>query len=113
MWIPETMAQDKNIMPFSGKVVFCGGSQIAVSSLDNVENAAQLIPYGVMSVPPKGSNAVVIPFGDSVAVSCIGEVCTFELQEGEIGLFSLGGASLILKNDGSVIINGRIFNAEE
>ena len=35
------------------------------------------------------------------------------LEAGELRLFSRGGAEIILRNDGTVSINGRVFGAKE
>lgn len=63
-------------------------------------------PYGVVSVPPSGERAVVLPLADGeVGLGVLSK--GVGLEEGELMLFSKGGASIILKNDGRVLINGR------
>ncbi|MEE1124507.1 MAG: hypothetical protein U0L18_01030 [Acutalibacteraceae bacterium] len=69
-------------------------------------NIPVLSPYGIVAVPPKGTRAVVLPTGDTAV--CLGVPQTVkDLKEGEIMLFSSGGASIILKNNGKVLINGK------
>ena len=42
--------------------------------------------------------------------ACLGVVAQDKnLEEGELMLYSKGGASIVLKNDGSVVINGKVF----
>ena len=66
-------------------------------------NIPVLSPYGIVAVPPKGTRAVVLPTGDTAGVP----QTVKDLKEGEIMLFSSGGASIILKNNGKVLINGK------
>lgn len=64
------------------------------------------LPYGLISIPPAGENAVVLPLEDGeVALGVIAE--NRELKPGELMLCSAGGASITLKNDGRVLVNGR------
>lgn len=69
-------------------------------------NIPVVSPYGIVAVPPKGAKAIVLPTGNTAV--CLGTPQKVEgLEEGELMLFSAGGASVVLKNDGRVIINGR------
>lgn len=69
-------------------------------------NISVLSPYGIVAVPPKGTKAVVLPTGDTAV--CLGTPqLVKDLKEGEVMLFSSGGASIILKNNGKVLINGK------
>jgi phage gp45-like len=64
------------------------------------------MPYGIASIPPKNECAVVLPLEDGeVSLGVLAD--TDGLQEGELMLSSAGGASIVLKNDGRVLINGR------
>lgn len=65
-----------------------------------------VLPYGMIYSIPKGEKAITIPIGNTAA--CLGVLKPNEnLEVGEVMLYSAGGASIILKNDGSVLINGR------
>lgn len=69
-------------------------------------NIPVVSPYGIVAVPPKGAKAIVLPTGNTAV--CLGTPQKVEgLEEGELMLFSAGGASVVLKNDGRVLINGR------
>lgn len=69
-------------------------------------NIPVVSPYGIVAVPPKGTKAVVLPTGNTAV--CLGTPQKVEnLKEGEVMLFSSGGASIVLKNDGRVLINGK------
>ena len=60
----------------------------------------------MVGVPPAGEQAVVLPLsGGAVTLGVLADAG--ELEEGEVMLRSRGGASIVLKNDGRVLINGR------
>ncbi len=80
----------------------------AVISSGEHKKLKSCFPYGVISVPPKGERAVVLPLDDGeVGLGVIAN--NMELEEGEVMLYSQGGASIVLKNNGKVIINGQVF----
>ena len=62
-------------------------------------------PFGFSSVAPTGENALVIPTQNGEMIAGY-KMRTRVLEEGEVELFSKGGAYIILKNNGSVVING-------
>lgn len=65
-----------------------------------------ILPYGMAYSIPKGEKTITIPIGNTAA--CLGVLKQNEnLEAGEVMLYSAGGASIVLKNDGSVLINGR------
>ena len=68
---------------------------------------AGIAPAGIAYVPVAGAPTVVME-GAGGAV-CLGVAVTpqEELQPGELMLYSAGGASIVLKNSGKVLINGR------
>ena len=67
-----------------------------------IKNAA---PFGIISVPPVGAKAVVTPTEQGfIYTGVIGQ--NAELEPGELMLYSSGGANIVLKNDGQVLING-------
>lgn len=66
------------------------------------------VPYGIVSLPVQGENAVILDVaGQPVCLGVIQGSNTLEM--GEIMLFSKGGASIVLKNNGKVLINGKEF----
>ena len=66
-----------------------------------------IAPAGIAYVPVAGAPTVVME-GAGGAV-CLGVAVTpqEELEPGELMLYSAGGASIVLKNSGKVLINGR------
>ncbi|MEF2920645.1 MAG: hypothetical protein U0O22_09310 [Acutalibacteraceae bacterium] len=68
--------------------------------------AKVVVPYGVVSIPVQGANAVMLDVnGQPVCLGVLQGDSTLEM--GEIMLYSKGGASIVLKNNGKVYINGK------
>ena len=82
-----------NISCISGKVVSCADRRISASVSDGTGHFCIVTPKGIDYVPQ--------PNDDSVVIS----------DENE--RFCIGGASIILKNDGTIVINGHTFTQEE
>lgn len=109
MWITSFMAKnigDKRSAP-AGEVTGVRGNRVEVDSASRHSNVPVATPYGLISIPPAGSQAVVL-------TADMGDVCagvvnqnTEGLNPGEIMLCSAGGASILLRNDGTVLINGK------
>ena len=107
MWIADYLTKNSMVSPeaVSGNVVASEKSRTAVVSSGEHKGLKNASPYGVISTPPVGEDAVVLPLSDSEV--CVGVISGDEgLEAGELLLKSKGGASILLKNDGSVYING-------
>lgn len=108
MWINKNISEKvKN----SEKAV-CGQVTASKRSTVNVQGDRQCInlpvvaPCGIAYVPCAGDNTVVLPLNGSKV--CIGNIMPAkELSAGEIMLYSAGGATLVLKNDGQILANGK------
>lgn len=82
------------------------GSTVSVESSEEHRELESCMPYGIVSVPPSGEAAVVLPInGGEVNLGVIAK--NKGISAGEVMLFSKGGASIVLKNDGRVLINGK------
>lgn len=68
-------------------------------------------PYGFCYVAPSGSKGIALPCEDG-DITVAYEMPQKNLNEGEVEIFSLGGASIKLKNDGSVVINGLVITSD-
>lgn len=111
MWLMSYMTKNSITSPraVAGDVKGQDGKTVIASG--EHKNLALCAPYGVYAVPPVGARAVVLPLDDGeVSLGVIAP--SAELAEGEIMLRSAGGASVVLKNDGRVLINGREFGNE-
>ena len=86
--------------------VSSGDSQgMKVLSSNILQAVKQVAPYGIASIPPDGASVVVLPLknGD---VSLGTQSKPDGLSPGEVLLYSSGGATLKLANDGKVYVNG-------
>ncbi len=109
MWLSKNISsKQRSQTAEKGKVTLSSNQLEAGSTLINrgVESYA---PYGYQSNPPVGENVMLIPSDNGQAV--IGTLCrTGDIKTGEIRLCSKGGASIVLKNDGSIVLNGLVIN---
>ena len=98
MWIPKTISE-------SGEKLTG-----AVTSADTVSGET-VAPFGIAYAPLHGEKALSVQIGNTNYILGVCRTPPTELSPGEIGLYSSGGASIVLKNDGRVLINGREFES--
>lgn len=112
MWVNKNVSERT---AGSGKSAVCGkvtavnstGQQVNVSAEKQCVQLPLAAPPGVAFVPVQGSDAVVLPVGSgSLCIGCI--MPQKDLQPGEIMLYSSGGATLVLKNDGTIVANNKV-----
>ena len=92
----------------AGKVVVGADRRIAASHADGMGQFCIAAPKGVDYVPQAEDDAVLLQ-GEKEKI-CIGVRRVdnpYAIEPGELALYSQGGASIILKNDGTVLINGQ------
>lgn len=108
MWITDFITKNsfQNDSASVGEIAAANTENAGVLSTTDRFNVKRLSPYGVAYVPPKGEKTVVMPTdGGGVMVGIISNAKT--LEEGEVMLYSSGGATLVLKNDGRILANGK------
>ena len=66
------------------------------------------VPGGYAWRPRAGETVLVIKAGDAVCVTGTESGAETDLAAGEVKIFSAGGASILLKNDGTVEISGTL-----
>lgn len=94
-----------------GSVTISGSSDLEAQYTAGAKSMQAYTPYGYTSAAPIGEEVVVIPSSDGEVA--LGTRCkASELQSGEVMISSLGGAKIILKNDGTVVINSMVINQE-
>ncbi len=114
MWIPKMIKESGNRRAAGvGKVSYSGADKVTVSSYEEYDSIATAAPYGIAYVPPTGSKVVLVPLGDTAVCVGVEQQSAGDLSAGEIMLYSSGGAKIVLKNDGTVVINGQEFEKEE
>lgn len=108
MWLLKNMAQNskKEKNADRGEIALPGGTEVDISASGEHIGVPLCAPCGIAYVPVQGEQAVILP-GENGGV-CLGSpVRDKGLSPGEIMLYSQGGATLVLKNDGSILANGR------
>ena len=106
MWLTKKLAPQAGLRLSSGLVD--SGEGFSVQGERAYRAPQQVAPYGLSSRAAGGSQAVLL---DGF---CAGVLAGQDsaIKAGEVRLFSSGGAEILLKNDGSVVINGQAFPAE-
>lgn len=109
MWISRYVTENSfsKDSPSVGMIRAAGGDKVSVSATNEHLSVPIAAPYGIAYVPPVGDRSLVLP--TEAGNVCLGVItdASADLQPGELMLYSAGGASVVLKNDGSVLINGR------
>lgn len=104
MWISRRIARSEAEEGLQEGKITSSGSAPTIQSVREARAVDTIFPYGYTAHMPKGEKAVM------AGEFCIGvSSAESELLEGEIMLRSQGGASIHLKNNGDVIINGQRF----
>lgn len=108
MWLTYFLSKGKNsVAATKGSVTASQQSRVQIDASTRHDDVAVVAPYGIAYVPPVGEGAVIVPFdGGEVCVGVVADA-PYKLSRGELMLYSQGGASIVLKNDGSVLINGK------
>lgn len=109
MWLSKQVVSsgDEKKLPEIGKIVESSNKNgVFVQGKREYRNIPNVLPFGIISVPSVGEKAIISPteFG-YVNSGIIKE--SQELSPGEVMLYSAGGASIVLKNNGKVLINGK------
>lgn len=109
MWLSDYVTRNSfsKSDPSIGDVTAVSGGTVAINTAFEQRDVPVIAPYGIAYNPPLSSKSVLLPLNSKQA--CIGVVTEDKnLEPGELMLFSKGGASIVLKNNGQVIINGRV-----
>lgn len=107
MWLTQRLSSPGGVRLRSGRVE--GGEEFAVQGEARFRQPEQLFPYGFASAAAGGGQAVMLD-GYCAGISSAPDT---GLEEGEVRLYSAGGAEILLKNDGTVVINGQVFEPKE
>ncbi len=109
MWISRYVTENSfaKDSPSKGIVQSTAENKVSVRATNDHFSAPIAAPYGIAYVPPVGSRTLMLPTEEeNVCIGVVGAAFG-DLQPGELMLYSAGGASIVLKNDGRVLINGR------
>ncbi len=110
MWLTDYVTKNSlsKADPSMGNITLSDVGTVAVDAAFEHRDVPIVAPFGIAYNPPQNEKSVVLPIENTSA--CIGVVSkNKDLKPGEIMLFSSGGASIVLKNNGDVVINGKVF----
>lgn len=97
----DTHKAEKGIVTISGK------SELEIGASASTREVKNYAPYGYNAVPPVGQEVILLPSSDGQVV--LGAKSSGQaLDSGEVKISSQGGASIVLKNDGTVVINSMV-----
>ena len=110
MWLSKMIAKNTaDSRAERGSVTISGSSEVEARSSTNAKSLDMYTPYGYACAAPIGEEIIVVPSSDGDVA--LGAHCKAEsLQSGEVMISSLGGAKILLRNDGSVVINSLVIN---
>ena len=90
-----------------GEVTLSSDENWEVNASRAERNIKAYLPYGYSAAAPVGTEVLLLPAADSTVA--LGARCVTEgLEAGEIKICSKGGASVLLKNDGTIVLNNRL-----
>ncbi len=93
-----------------GKITNSNSNDVEATTSFSTRNSPLYSPYGIDCLPPTDEDVLMLSAnGNIVALGTVSN--TSSLESGEIRLHSAGGANIVLKNDGSVLINGLKINS--
>lgn len=111
MWISKRFYSPITSACEIGKITVSGRAGEQASASVQSKNIEIYSPYGYSFSAPKGEDVLLV----SSALGTVGSGLKMKksaLAPGEVEISSLGGAKIILKNDGTVSINGHAFSKE-
>lgn len=113
MWLSDFMTRDRREKNEAQIGDITGTDKNKVAAVTSLEQRKLPLvgAYGIAYVPPIGEKCVVLPLESGDA--CLGVIGkSANLSPGELMLYSKGGASIILKNNGQVLINGEVYGGD-
>lgn len=104
MWLTRQLQPGEGLRMRNGLVQ--SGDQFLVQGEKKFQSPEQVAPYGLSSRADSGKEAVML------GRYCAGVVTDTDskISAGEVRLYSAGGAEILLKNNGDVVINGQVFS---
>lgn len=111
MWLTQQLYKGaaQNATEYALVTLNAGGTTVSGSA--EWRKIPFFAPYGFSYVPPRGARALLLPRGGSAV--CVGTAMNAPaLGEGECRLYSLGGAEIVLKNNGDAVVNGVVIHPD-
>ena len=109
MWLSRNFKISEQNAAEAGVVTLSENGVTEANSSSPSRNANCYAPYGYSSRIPVGEEVLVVNGASGAAVAG-SKMSESGLEQGEILIKSQGGASILLKNDGSVVINSLVID---
>lgn len=109
MWLSRNFKSTEQSAAETG-VITLNKDDITEANSSMPSRGAQCFsPYGYSSRIPVGDEVLIVNGSSGSAVAGV-KMNAGTLEQGEIEIRSLGGATILLKNDGSVVINSLVID---
>ncbi|WP_273431771.1 hypothetical protein [Eubacterium coprostanoligenes] len=110
MWMSKRIvATSEKEVAEKGKVTL-SENQLEAGATVTRRNIDSYAPYGYKSVPPVDEDVIMLESNDGAVV--LGALSKDEdIESGEVKISSLGGAYIILKNNGDIVLNGLVIDS--
>ena len=110
MWMSKRIvATSEKEVAEKGKVTL-SDNQLEAGVTVTRRNIDSYAPYGYKSVPPVDEDVIMLESNDGAVV--LGALSKDEdIESGEVKISSLGGAYIILKNNGDIVLNGLVIDS--
>ena len=110
MWMSKRIvATSEKEVEEKGKVTL-SDNQLEAGATVTRRNIDSYAPYGYKSVPPVDEDVIMLESNDGAVV--LGALSKDEdIESGEVKISSLGGAYIILKNNGDIVLNGLVIDS--
>lgn len=110
MWMSKRiMATSEKEVAEKGKVTL-SDNQLEAGATVTRRNIDSYAPYGYKSIPPVDEDVIMLESNDGAVV--LGALSKDEdIESGEVKISSLGGAYIILKNNGDIVLNGLVIDS--
>lgn len=111
MWLSRNFKSTEQSAAETG-VITLNKDDITEANSSMPSRGAQCFsPYGYSARIPVGDEVLIVNGSSGSAVAGV-KMNAGTLEQGEIEIKSLGGATILLKNDGSVVINSLVIDRD-
>lgn len=109
MWISSKIKLKQNSRMAEKGSVTLSKSMMEAGSTISKRDIESYAPYGYQSKAPVGQEVMLMPSSSGqVMIGALSK--NDDLESGEIRLSSLGGATIVLKNDGTIMLNSLVID---
>ena len=110
MWMSKRIVATSEMEVAEKGKVTLSDNQLEAGATVTRRNIDSYAPYGYKSVPPVDEDVIMLESNDGAVV--LGALSKDEdIESGEVKISSLGGAYIILKNNGDIVLNGLVIDS--